>query len=277
MRHSEVLLAALLWPLGACDDSTDPSPYGSTTEHFEWVGQVAPGATVEIKNINGEVRAHPGSGSTVRVRAAKQGWDDLPSTVRIVVVETPQRVTFCAVYPDVPGLPPNQCLPGGEAQLASRGNDVSVRFEVDVPPGRTFVGATLAGPVEATGLVGYVVARTISGDIEISTTDLAEASTISGDIRASIGRGDWDRDLSFRAVEGHVTIWLPSATNADVWASTGRGTIATDFPLSITQVGQSRQLQGRLGSGGHDLQIATGSGNIAVRASASQPAPRRQP
>jgi len=264
MRYPETLLLPALMLASACGDTTGPGEH--RTEEFEWAGRIASGGTVEIRNTQGDVRVRPAGGSTVRVRAVKEGRDDSPSTVRIEVVESAEGVTVCAVYPDVPGWPPNQCLPGGAAQLASRDNDVSVRFEVDVPPGLAFVGGTLAGSVEATALTGYVNARTISGDIDISTTGAAEATTVTGDIRASIGQPDWDRDLSFRAVQGNVSVWLPVETNAVVWGSTGWGSVATDFPLHITQQGASRQLQGRLGSGGRSLYIATASGNIALRA-----------
>lgn len=273
MRYAEFMIVPALVLVGACGDSTGPGPSESRTERFAWTGEIATGTAVEIRNIQGDLVARPGSGSTVRVRAVKEGWEDSPSTVRIEVVETAQGVTICAVYPDLPGLPPNQCLPGGAGQLSSRRNDVSVRFEVDVPPGRAFVGVTLAGSVEAAGLDGYIDARTISGDIDIATTGMAEAATISGDIKVSIGQRDWDHDLSFSAVDGAVSVWLPAQTNADVWGSTGRGSVTTDFPLHVTQTGASRQLQGRLGNGGRNLHLTTGSGNIALRAlGAGEPA-----
>jgi len=264
MKPSQYLLVSI-GLAAACSDSIGPGAAGSRTERFEWAGQIAPGGTVEIRNLAGDLRARPGSGETVRVRAVKEGRADSPSTVRIEVVETAAGVTICAVYPDVAGLPRNRCAPGGAAQLASRANDVSVRFEIEVPPSRAFVGMTLAGAVEAIGLDGYVAARTISGDIEISTVGLAEATTIAGDITASIGQPVWDRDLSFRAVQGDLSVWLPANTNTDVWGSTGRGAVATDFPLRITRQGASRQLQGRLGSGGRNLILETVSGDIALR------------
>lgn len=259
-------LAIALLPLAAvigCSDSTGPGS-ASRTERFTWSGAIEQAATVEIKNTSGDVRARPGPGDFVRVTAVKKGTD--PSRVRIEVLETAQGVTICAVYPDVPGRPANECLPGLAGQLASRDNDVSVDFEVEVPAGRAFRGATVGGSVEATDLTGYVSARTIGGDVVLSTTGLADASVINGDIDASIGRAVWDRDLSFQAITGDVTLRLPAQTNADVWGSTANGDVSTDFPLRITRVGASRQLQGRLGSGGRSLSIATTSGNIALRA-----------
>jgi hypothetical protein len=261
-----MLLASVVL-IGGCSDSTgvDPSsPPG--TETFEWSGEIAPAGTVEIKNINGDVRALPSSDGMVRVLALKEGEHDDPSTVRIEVLESQQGVTICAVYPDVPGQPVNQCLPGMAGQLSSRSNDVSVTFDIEVPAGRAFIGRTMAGSVEAADLTGYVHARAMAGDIDISTSGIAEATTINGDITASIGRGAWDRDLSFSTLSGHVTVRVPAYTNADVWGSTGNGSISTDFSLSITRVGTWRQLRGRLGNGGRMLSITTAAGDIALLA-----------
>lgn len=268
MRSERILLLALallaLALVAGCSNSTGPDD-GDRTEIFTWSGQVAPAATIEIKNTNGEVRARPSQDGVLRVVATKRGRNDDPSSVRIEVLESASGVTICTVYPDVPGLPPNECLPGLDGQLSSRDNDVSVAFDVHVPSGRSFRGLAIGGSVEATGLTGHVDARAIGGDVVITTSGLATASTISGDIDVSIGRTVWDRDLAFTAAAGHVTLRLPARTNADVWGSTARGSISTDFPLRVTRVGASRHLQGRLGNGGRRLNIATSSGDIALR------------
>lgn len=268
MREERIILLALallaLALVAGCSDSSGPDD-GARTETYTWSGQAAPAATIEIKNTSGKVRARPGPDGLFRVTAIKKGRNDDPSTVTIEVLETAQRVTICAVYPDVPGLPANECRPGLAGQLSSRDNDVSVDFDVEVPTGRSFLGATIGGSVEAGGLAGYVSARAIGGDVIITTSGLAEASTISGDIDVSIGRTVWDHDLAFTAAAGHVTLRLPAQTNADVWGSTARGSISTDFPLRVTRVGASRHLQGRLGNGGRRLSIATSSGDIALR------------
>lgn len=267
MRYPRFMLMPSVVLLAACSESTGPDGSGSRrTERFTWSGQVAPAATVEVKNLNGDVRVRPGVGNTVLVEALKEGDADDPSSVRVEILETEQGVTICAVYPDVPGEPVNQCLPGLAGQLSSRNNDVSVTLDIEVPAGRAFVGGTIAGKVEAAGLAGDVHARTIAGDIEIATSGIAEATTISGNITASLGRAVWDHDLSFSALAGDVTVRVPASTSADVFGSTGGGSISTDFPLSVTRVGAWHQLRGRLGNGGRVLSITSGHGDIALLA-----------
>lgn len=254
--------------LAGCDDSTGPlDPIGpGDTETFEWSGQLAPGGTVEIKNLNGNVRILPGVGNEVRVAAVKRGRDDDPSSVRIDVVETAGRVTVCAVYPDVPGLPANQCLPGAlNGQLSSRHNDVTVKFDVHVPADAEFVGGTINGDVRADGVSCDVFARTVSGDIDVSTAGLAEGSTTFGDVTASIGGAGWGRNLEFTAINGNVSVRIPGNAGAEVWGATLSGSITTDFPLSITGGLHGRQMVGTLGSGGPSLRLSTNAGDIALR------------
>lgn len=265
-RHKAFRYAAIATLVVACSDTTGPAGNGpGKTETFNWSGQIAPGRVVEIKNLNGDIRASRAAGSAVRVVALKRGDRDHPSTVRIEVRETEDGVTVCALYPDVSGQPANECLPGLDGQQSTWRNDVEVTFDVEVPAGTDFVGRTLAGSVEATALDGDVTARSVSGDIDISTSGLADGVTIQGDVTASIGRAVPDRDLVFRSVSGHVTVHVPANLSAEVWGTTGNGSISTDFPLGITRLGVGRQIRGTLGSGGHALRLTTFEGNIALR------------
>jgi len=266
MRCGRNILLAISIAIAGCSDSTGPGGLpGTRTETFDWQGQLAPGSTVELKNLNGDVRVAPSADGTTRVRAHLKGTRDDPSSVRMEVVETAVGVTICSVYPDVPGLPANDCQPGLAGQLSSRDNDVSVTIDIELAAGSGFAGGTIAGAVEAVGLTGDVSVRTTAGDIRISTSGIAEATSIGGDITASIGRPAWDRDLAFVSVNGDLTVRVPAHTNAEVWGSTQGGSISTDFPLQITRVGAVRLLRGTLGGGGRALRLTTGGGDIALK------------
>jgi len=267
MRFRKAFMpSAIVVLLAACSDATGPDGNDAgRTESFEWSGQIAPGGAIEIKNLNGDVRASQATDGTVRVVARKRGERDDPSTVRIEVVETAQGVTICALYPDVPGNAANQCLPGLQGQQSSWRNDVEVTFDVEIPAGRDFVGRTLGGSIEVTDLDGLVVAHSQAGDIDISTSGLAEGTTLQGNVTASIGQAVWDRDLVFSAMNGNVTVRIPTNTSAEVRGTTLSGSISTDFPLTIAQLGVGREMHGTLGSGGHSLRLTTFDGNIALR------------
>jgi len=162
--------ATILVALGVlgCGDSTGPAREAT----FEWSGTVGSGDVVEIKGINGGIRALPAVGDEVLVFATKQGEDDDPGSVRIDIVEHDGGVTVCAVYPDVPGQPANECLPGQAGHLSTRDNDVSVVFDVEVPAFAVLVGVTVNGEVTANGMGEDVYATTVNGNVDISTASM---------------------------------------------------------------------------------------------------------
>ena len=44
-----------------------------TREEFRWHGPVAPGGVVEVKGVNGAIRAEPAAGDEVEIVAVKRG------------------------------------------------------------------------------------------------------------------------------------------------------------------------------------------------------------
>jgi hypothetical protein len=240
------------------DDPTGPEPHA---QEFEWSGAVAPGDRIEIKNIGGDVRASFTSGSEVVVHAIKTSLDSDPGSVTIEVVPHAEGVTICAVYPDVPGRAPNECRPGLQGNMSTRDNDVTVDFTLMVPVGVEFVGRVMNGDVVAEGLQSDAFASTINGNVSLTTTGIAGASSTSGSINVVIGRADPGRDLAFRTNHGNVTVRIPSNTNAEVLASTISGTIVSDFQLE----GTPRTRFGTLGSGGPNLWLSSVNGNVDLR------------
>jgi hypothetical protein len=230
-----------------------------SVERFEWSGEIAEGDAIEIKGINGQVVATRTSGDDVEVTATRTGRRDDPNEVRIEVVEHNGGVTICAVYP----REGNECLPGDRGRLSVRNNDVKVEFEVRVPDGVAFAGRSVNGSIRAEDLDSDVIATTVNGAIDISTSGRAEAETVNGSIEADMGRADWDHDVSFETVNGSISITLPEDVNANVRARTVNGRIRTDLPLTVREVGR-RRLDGRLGDGGPELELETVNGSISL-------------
>jgi hypothetical protein len=234
-------------------------------EDFQWHGRIAPGKTVEIRGVNGAVDASPASGDEVEVTAVKRARRSDPGSVRVEVVEHDGDVTICAVYPDSDGRH-NECRAGG-GHNNTRDNDVEVQFTVHVPRGVAFRPATVNGDVAARNLEGDVHASTVNGSIEIATAGRVEAETVNGSIRASAGRADWTSDVSFKTVNGSITLTLPASAAANLSAETVNGEIETDFPLTVSGRVSRRHLSGSIGGGGRALELQTVNGSIHLRKS----------
>jgi DUF4097 and DUF4098 domain-containing protein YvlB len=237
------------------------------TEEWEWKGRIDRGKHLEIKGINGDVRAERAGGNEVEVRVHKRGRDDDPATVRMEVVEHSDGVTICAVYPSKDRDEPNECRPGGGGKMKVKDNDVSVDFTVHVPDGVNFIGRTVNGDVEALGLDGDTKVYTVNGGIDVSTNGLAEATTVNGSITVSMDKAEWDGTLDFTTVNGSVTLEMPADLNCEVSISTVNGHIASDYPLTVTGKFSPRHVKATIGDGGRTLVVKTVNGSVKLRRS----------
>jgi DUF4097 and DUF4098 domain-containing protein YvlB len=236
-----------------------------SAQDFRWSGTIAAGKTLEIRGINGPIRATAARGKEALVTATKKARRSDPDEVEIKVVEHSGGVTICAVYPSGRRGRTNDCRPDGGGHNDTDNNDVEVAFEVQVPAGVEYEATTVNGDVSAEGLTAEVELSTVNGDVDITTTGLAEASTVNGSINARLGRGDWRGELEFTTVNGSITVSLPSGLGADVKASTVNGAIESDFPITMSGRMNPRSLRGRIGDGGRSLELTTVNGGIRIR------------
>jgi hypothetical protein len=237
----------------------------TSQDDFRWQGRIAKGSAIEIKGVNGSIRAEGSSGSEVEVVASKQSRRSDPNSVRIQVVEHGNGVTICAVYPSSDSTRPNVCGAGDEGHSSVQNNDVQVEFVVRVPAGVRFRGHTVNGEVEARSLGADVEASTVNGSVHVSTTGYAEASTVNGEIVASLGRADWTEELEFETVNGSITLNLPASTSTLLEAETLNGDITTDFSMTVQGRFSKRHVSGTIGDGGRQLSLKTVNGSIQVR------------
>ena len=236
---------------------------GAATEDFHWTGKVAAGAAVEVKGVNGGIVATGAPGGDVEVTATKKGRKSDPAAVKIEVVEHAGGVTICAVYPS--NGTPNECQPGQGGRMKVHDNDVNVEFKVKVPAGVRFVGRTVNGGIQASGIAADAEAHTVNGGISLDAAGTARAETVNGGIVAHLGRADWTGALKLKTVNGGIDVVMPEGLSADVKASTVNGDIQTDFPLTVTGRISRRKIEGTIGSGGRLLEMETVNGGIELR------------
>jgi putative adhesin len=233
---------------------------------FVWNGVLSAGQTLEIKGVNGSVRAEPAAGAQAEVTAVKRGRRSDPASVSVQVVINPSGgVTICTIYPSTAGQQ-NACQSGEGGRMTVHDNDVTVDYTVKVPAGVRFVGRTVNGSVTARSLQGDVEGRTVNGRVDISTTGLASASTVNGAIDVSLGTL-WTEPLEFSTVNGSITVKVPQAIDAQVRAEMMNGSFSSDLPLIVqTSRNGGRRITGVIGNGGRELSLRTLNGSIHLDA-----------
>src|SRR2546425_13017645 len=103
----------------------------ATAQDFNWHGRLAAGKRLEVKGVNGDVRAVLASGAEAVVNARKHARRSDPDEVEIKGGESDEGITICAVYPTPPrARQGNTREPGDRWHSSTDNNDVTVDFEV---------------------------------------------------------------------------------------------------------------------------------------------------
>jgi hypothetical protein len=220
---------------------------------FEWHGPIARGSFVEIRGINGNVRAEPSTSGEVEVVARLETEETAPA-VQVQMVRNGDSVTVCSVFPGE-----TACRAQGESGPGAR-----VNFVVRVPEGVNFLGSTVNGGVEAECLKSDVQAYTVNGQVRVSTTGTVQAKTVNGSITANLLKPFWSKPSELSTVNGAIRLVLPSSANTSLQAATKNGKIVTDFNAKGKITDQ--EVVGRIGgAGGSRLLLKTVNGTIELK------------
>jgi hypothetical protein len=251
------------------------APLAAQQQDFRWSGRLAQGQEIEIRNLNGNVRAEPSLGSEVEVVGHRRGDD--AELVEVRMVRQGDGVTICAVFPSSgngrgrhDGDGRDECSRPGR-RTDRRNLDARVDFVVRVPAGVELAAHTVSGDVSAQGLRGRVTARSVSGNVNVSSAGPVDASSVSGNVVAAPGRGG--EEMKFSSVSGNVTVRVPGGLNADFHGSTVSGDIESQLPVTSERRGPrnrwvdvrvGEEVRGTFGRGGPRLSVETVSGDIRV-------------
>lgn len=245
------------------------SPASAQDDDFDWSGRLAPGKTLEIRGLVGDIRAELAPGGEAVVTAEKSGRESDFDDVEIRMVESPQGVTVCVFY----GWwrEGRHACDDRQHHDDRRGrNDVrvTVDFRVQVPAGVELVARTMSGTIQATGLRSPVKASAVDGDVSVSTTEVAEGSTVSGDLDIEMESLDWD-DLDFSTVSGDITLTLPPDLDTRVDFKSLSGELDSDFEIDLRSPKKAKlvgtEIRGTIGRGGRRLSAKTVSGDLLLR------------
>ena len=230
------------------------APALAEREDFHWTGKLKPGQTLEVRGFRGHIEAVQTDGEAV-VDAVKSGTDPL-SWVKIKTDERGSGTSIIAEYP-----------------RRKDSDDVHIRvdYKVKVPRGVKLIARTEIGNVVVEHLDAPVEAYSAIGDLELDTASYAQGRTVNGRISAVLGRTDWSGTLRFEAVNGDITVKLPSHADTKLSAGSKIGRFETDlFP--VDDIGSrygarplpGADISGTLGRGGRSLKLYTINGDIRV-------------
>jgi DUF4097 and DUF4098 domain-containing protein YvlB len=229
------------------------------TEEFHQTYALAAGGRLSLSNINGSVKVVAWDRDELKVDAVKRAY--LPERLReaqIRVDATAGRVRIETEYPEYRWT----------REMTRYENPASVDYTLTVPRGATVDEINLInGDLDIAGLTGSVRASSINGRVTAGElSGPVKLSVINGALEMKADRLGDAGSVSLEAVNGPLSVVLPSDANATVHASTVHGGINNDFNLPVRRgeyVG--RDLEGRLGRGGARVRLSNVNGSISVR------------
>ena len=240
-----------------------------SAQDFRQSFNLAPGGSITIKNVSGDINISGYEGAAVEISAYKEGRDR--DMVSVENLSTANHVSLRAKYAE-------DC-----------NCDASLRFEVRVPRSTRFnfdkISAasgnlraenvtgridlhTASGDVTLTGVSGEIDASSASGTVKVrDASGSVRANSASGDVDVELTRVEGEGDLRFSTASGNVSVRLPASVDAMVEASTASGKIDTNLPIEVkdNEHGPGSRARGQLGGGSRLLRVSSASGDVSLK------------
>jgi hypothetical protein len=256
--------------------------YGRDSDTWRWDGRVEAGRWMHVFNVNGSVDFTPSSDNQVHLVAEKRSNGRRMDDIHFEVVQAGGSVTICAIWNNS-----SRCEDGGTESLRrnqNNDNQSSVKITVQVPRnlrvgahsvnggvsirdvGTEVRASTVNGGVAVRNTSGPVRATTVNGGVNVNTAaGPVTATTVNGNVDARMASLQGNDDMSFKTVNGSVTIYVPSQFDANFRFDTVSGGIDSDFPMTLTGRWGPRHARGTIGSGGRDITASAVNGSIELR------------
>jgi len=221
--------------------------------------QLAPGASVELSNINGAVRIETSDTGTADVLIERTGASQQALSRRKITIEA-----------DANSLR----LRGekGDVGFFERlfGSTPSEQITLKLPRQISLHTKGVNGSVIVGDLDGSVDVRGVNGRVQIAgTTGGAEFKGINGNI--SVGLKQLNNGVNLGGINGNIELQLGQGINADFDVHGINGSVASDLSDVMIDKNKRGNYSGRIGSGGSLIQAKGINGNIRITRSAMAP------
>jgi len=297
MRSTLPSLLLALSVTGAVSTVADAQLVGRNETVYTWRGTIPAGGQFTVKNFNGPIDVRPSSGNTVELRAEKRpkGGADITDVGFEVRKSSNGDVSICSTQNEdscdgdhhsdngwrrqvtvsmTVLIPRNLRLRVATGNGALSVEGAGSEVQASTGNGRVHIGET-QGLVRVSTGNGDVDVRNAKASVHVSTGNgNVDVVTVEGPVEVSSGNGDIDvrmsalrakEDMAFHTGSGDVKLTLPANYNGELDASTGNGTIRSEFDLKIKGQLSPRHVRATIGAGGPMLRMSTGNGEFEIR------------
>jgi len=243
---------------------------------FDRVLNVSGTVDLEVTTGSGSIDIKQASGSRVevhaRIRAGSDWWGSNPDAQDVIR----------QLESNPPIEQSGQTIRIGRSTDRDLLRNVSISYEILVPPAsnvRAHTGSGsetvegISGRVEAATGSGSITLRNIQGELEANTgSGSINAAGLRGGLRMHTGsggirvEGEQTAQWELQTGSGGIDIHLPRNAGFEMSAHTGSGSVNVDYPMTVQgRLDRNRHdVTGRVGNGAYKLSARTGSGHIRI-------------
>ena len=260
MRHILCVLAISVVAVSCIDNRTYPP------RTFTWTGDIAPGATVNVSNIDGTIAILQSATPQLTVDAVIVNAK--PNAVEVKQSMRGNDLVFCTkigsqgACGSTSGHDHNVHI-STPWSLFNHRHPITVRYTLHVPAGVKVDVETVNGRIAGQNLAGDVKASTVNGDVTISTTNgTVNAETVNGSIVASMASLPDSGDVHLETVNGSITSVIPEGIGGEIDLENTNGTLTANYPNAVPDKEDKHHLHIMLDSKPRRVHLETVNGSV---------------
>lgn len=266
MRYRSLLPLVALPAVAACNRSHH------VANAFAWSDSLPAGATLHLRDGNGDVTVRPAAGSLVTVTASKRWNRGRERDISFQTRRIGNDIYVCAMWRNS-GTCGARDYRGARARggiltmfsIFRHRTDATADFVVQIPAAVHLDVVTTLGDIVVEGARAGVVGRTVNGDVKATEVGgNVSLATSNGDAQATVASVDGVDSISLRTTNGDVHAALPSGLTGHLELSTVNGDIRSDFPIPQTKGYGRRTIEAALGDAPRLVRLRTTNGDVVV-------------
>jgi hypothetical protein len=215
--------------------------------------QLAPGASVELSNINGAVKIETSDTQTAEVLVERTGSSQEALNRRKITVEADSNSLRILGEK-------------GDVGLLARlfGSSPTEKVTLKLPRQISLLTKGINGAVTVGEIEGSVDVRGVNGRVQIDgASGTAQFKGVNGNILVGLKQIN-DQGVTLNGINGNIELRLDAGVNADLDANGMNGNVVSDLTNVTIDKSKHGKYSARIGSGGSAISVKGINGNLRL-------------
>ncbi|HYE15550.1 MAG TPA: hypothetical protein VD968_13990 [Pyrinomonadaceae bacterium] len=218
--------------------------------------KLEPGASVEVRGINGPVEVTTSETDTAVLQVLRTGGSpDGPVQQEVVVDYSPSSLVVRG-----------EGGSDGFWRWVHGGGREQLEVRLALPRKVAFTAKGINGPLEVGEIDGSVEVLSTNGNVSVEQAlGRSELRGVNGNVHVGVARLG-EQGMEVKGVNGNVEVRLGAGLDADIHVRGQNGNVSFDVPNASKQEREgSSEVRARVGDGGAPITVRGGNGNLTFK------------